>query len=243
MEITTATDSGISTRTKAFFALLLLVPAPFIGTWFGLYSTETRGTFFGQTIYVAGKIWILVLPLFWLFFVDRARPSFSPARRGGWAAGIISGLLISTGILIIWIVVGRHWIDREIVREAILAAGLGTPLHYALFAVYIFTINAVLEEYVWRWFVFRKSADLLGKAGIGAVILSALFFTLHHIIALLAQFDPLPTFLAAFGVFVGGCIWSGLYLKYRSIWPGFVSHAIVDIAIFAIGARILFFET
>lgn len=241
MEITATTDSVASVRTKAFLALLLLVPAPFIGTWFGLFSPETRGTFFGQSIYIAGKIWILTLPLLWPFFVDRDRPSFSPTCRAGFFVGIGSGLLISIGILFIWFFIGRHWIDPEIVKETALAAGLGNRLHYTLFAIYIFTINAVLEEYVWRWFVFGKSADLLTKAGIGAIVLSAFLFTLHHIIALLAQLGPLPALLAASGVFIGGCIWSGLYLKYRSIWPGFVSHAIVDIAIFAIGAQILFF--
>ena len=35
-------------------------------------------------------------------------------------------------------------------------------------------------------------------------------------------------------------IWSGCYLKYNSIWPGYLSHLFADVAIMAIGWRILF---
>jgi membrane protease YdiL (CAAX protease family) len=31
-----------------------------------------------------------------------------------------------------------------------------------------------------------------------------------------------------------------MYIKYRSIWPGYVSHALVDLCIFGLGAYIVF---
>jgi uncharacterized protein len=99
--------------------------------------------------------------------------------------------------------------------------------------------NAVLEEYVWRWFVFRKCEALVRISWL-AVLLSAALFTVHHVLALAAQFDWMITLAASAGVFLGGAVWSWCYLRYRSIWPGFVSHVIVDIAIFAIGWRLLF---
>jgi hypothetical protein len=46
--------------------------------------------------------------------------------------------------------------------------------------------------------------------------------------------------LGSCGVFLGGAAWSWLYLRYRSIWPGYVSHAIADAAIFIIGYRLIF---
>lgn len=240
MTVVCADRETKTSRTTALIGLLLLVPAPFIGTWFGLYSDEMRGSGIGQTIYAASKLWILLLPLVWLFLIDKGRPSFSPVRRGGMVAGIATGLIISIGIVAGWLLAGRHLIDPATVRETAQASGIGDPLPYALFALYICTINAVLEEYVWRWFVYRKSEQILKVAGLGAVILSALLFTIHHVLALLAQFNWLAALLASAGVFVGGCVWSGLYLRYRSIWPGFASHVIVDIAIFLLGAWILF---
>ena len=95
-----------------------------------------------------------------------------------------------------------------------------------------------MEEYVWRWFVFRKFEVLLG--GKLAVPAAALAFTAHHVIVLAAQFDWPIAVLGACGVFIGGAAWSWLYLRYRSIWPGYVSHAIADAAIFIIGYRLIF---
>ena len=229
-----------SARRFAFWALLLLVPVPTVGTWFGLFWEATRGTTLGQTVYAFSKIWILLLPVVWLLAVERKRPGWSPPRRGGFGVGVLTGVVISAGIFAAWGLFGRHLVDPALMRETARDSGLLDPRVYLLFAVYICTINAVLEEYVWRWFVFEKTTALLGRAGVAAVGLSAGFFTIHHVFALRAQFDWLPALLASAGVFIGGCVWSGLYLRYRSIWPGFVSHVIVDVAIFALGWRLLF---
>jgi uncharacterized protein len=227
-------------RWSAFLALALLVPIPTLGTWFGLYFPETRGTGLGQAIYFGAKIWILLLPLGWLLIRERKKLSLSPMQQGGWTAGIFSGIGISLLILLGWLLVGRQMIDPATMRATATTAGIGSPGSYLLFALYLCTLNALLEEYVWRWFVYSRCEDLLGRLRGAAVLLSALFFTAHHVIALLAQLPGLPALLASAGVFIGGCTWSVLYLRYRSIWPGFVSHVIIDIAILLIGASILF---
>ena len=41
-------------------------------------------------------------------------------------------------------------------------------------------------------------------------------------------------------LFAGGVAWSWLYVRYGSIWPGYLSHAIVDVAVFGTGAALLF---
>ena len=75
---------------------------------------------------------------------------------------------------------------------------------------------------------------------IAAVVLSALLFTVHHVIALRAQFGWNVTLLASAGICVGGAAWSWCYLKYRSIWPGYVSHLVVDATVFVIGWKLIF---
>jgi membrane protease YdiL (CAAX protease family) len=116
--------------------------------------------------------------------------------------------------------------------------GFGTLGKYALLGAYIIFCNSLLEEYVWRWFVFRRCEDLL--AGWLAVLASGLFFTLHHAVLLAVEFDWKVATLSSAGVFAGGAIWSFHYLRYRSVWPGYLSHAIVDVTILAIGYHILF---
>jgi membrane protease YdiL (CAAX protease family) len=111
--------------------------------------------------------------------------------------------------------------------------GIGSPGIYLAFAAYLTFVNSLLEEYVWRWFVFEQCAVLMpNKAAVPA---AALFFTLHHVLALRLQFGWLITLLGSLGVLTGGALWSGLYLRYHSIWPGYLSHVCIDLVILTIG--------
>ena len=112
------------------------------------------------------------------------------------------------------------------------------PAMYLAFAAYLTLVNSLLEEYVWRWFVQSRCALLMRPtAAIGS---AALFFTLHHVIALRAYLGWGATLAASLGVFVGGALWGWMYQRYRSVWPGFISHALVDAAIFTVGWSLLF---
>lgn len=225
---------------RSSLALLLLVPAPTFGVFLSMWFAPTAGTWVGQAAYALTKLWILAVPLYWLLVVEKGTLSWSPARRGGFGPAIALGLLISAVIVAAYLMF-QDWIDPQTVREAAERSGIATPARYIGLAIYIFTINAVLEEYVWRWFVFRQCEKIVSAmGGLIAVLLSAMFFTIHHILALAAQFEWKVTLLGSIGVFVGGAVWSWCYLRYRSIWPGYVSHAIVDGVIFVIGWRLIF---
>lgn len=223
-------------RNRAILALLLLVPAPSIGTLFGMVICPN--SLAGALIFGASKVWLFGLPLIWLRFVDRTPFSFSPSRHGGFLMGILTGLAISGFMLSMWWLTGDTFINKWFLADKVLAIGLGTPARYAGGALYWILGNSVLEEYVWRWFCVSQCEQLLPKRI--AVVCSALFFTLHHVVAVAVIFKPLTALLCAVGVFIGGAIWSMMYIRYRSVWPGYLSHAIVDLCIFGIGAAIVF---
>jgi hypothetical protein len=226
-------------RRLALVALLLLVPAPSVGVALAMMLDSTQGTLVGQGAYVLSKVWILALPLLWLKLVERQPFSWSPARKGGFGTGIALGLAISAAIVLGYWLIGRHYIDAAMLRDAVNANGIGHPAVYIAFTFgYLSLVNALLEEYVWRWFVFRQCEKLVG--GPAAVICSALFFTIHHVLALHAQMGWVPTVLGSAGVFIGGAVWSWCYLRFRSVWPGYVSHLIVDFAVFGVGWWIIF---
>ncbi len=226
---------------RPLLALILLVPAPTIGVGLAMSFAPTAGTWIGQLAYGAAKLWILAMPLCWLLFVERAALSWSPPRLGGFGAGAAIGVAVSLAILGTYALLGDRLIDPATVREAAERSGIASPGRYIALAIYIATVNAVLEEYVWRWFVFRQCERILpAMRGLVAVALSALLFTVHHVFALGAQLEGIAIVLGSLGVFAGGAIWSWCYLRYRSIWPGYVSHAIVDVAVFAIGWHLIF---
>ncbi|MCP3902503.1 MAG: CPBP family intramembrane metalloprotease [Planctomycetes bacterium] len=222
-------------RRRALLALLLLVPAPSFGVLAAMYWWPGR---VGEVIFFAAKAWMLALPAIWFLAVERQRISLSPARRGGFVVAFGLGVAISVVILGAMKLWGESWIDPEFLREEATRNGIGTKTRYLAAVAFWIFINSVLEEYVYRWFIFRQCERLM--PALPAVLVSALCFTVHHVFALLDQFDWRVTVLASVGVFIGGAIWSWLYLRYRSIWPGYLSHAIVDVAIFWIGWQIIF---
>lgn len=222
-------------RSRAILALALLVPAPSIGTLAAMVLFP--GTALGQGLFAASKLWLVAFPAVWLRLVDRERFGFSPTRNGGFVMGLACGIGLGLLVVLGWLAFGRGLIDRASFAGKMGEIGLGSLPMYLGGAAYWILVNSVLEEYVWRWFVFRKCEALAGPRA--AALMSALFFTLHHLIALRA-YCPLPVTVAcSVGVFIGGAVWSLMYARYRSIWPGYVSHAIVDLCVFGIGATML----
>jgi membrane protease YdiL (CAAX protease family) len=198
----------------------------------------TRGSTAGQFIYAVSKVWILALPIIWHVWVDQQRVQLGIPTRRGVMAGALWGVLMAAIILAGYRLFGRQVIDTEQLRSAAAQNGLDQWQRFIALALGLTFVNALLEEYVWRWFVFRKCETLM--PGALAVIIAAGLFTLHHVIALRAQMGWTPTILASMGIFTGGCVWSGLYLRYRTIWPGYISHVLADLAVFTAGWFLIF---
>ena len=225
-------------RRKALMALILLAPVPALSVLFAMVIPGVRGETVGKAIYFVAKVWIIIFPVMWLLIIDRGRLSFSPMKQGGLRLGILLGVGIFLAIMLAYWVFGKQWIDPATVRAEAESNGIAKPWIYILFVCGLSLTNSLIEEYVWRWFVFRKSEVLVGS--VGAIFLGAGLFTLHHIVALRAQMGWDATLLGSAGCFLGGAIWSWLYLRYRSIWPGYISHIFADAAIYIIGWWLIF---
>ena len=215
--------------------LLPVVLAPTIGTLSALWFWPGP---FGSTVYAGCKVVLYGLPLIiWLKSRKEHRPSFHMDRY--WMiAGLGSGALISGVILALWFLILANSTDTSALIQVISENGLDGPLKFWLFAAWLCIGNSLLEEIVFRWFVDTR----LRALGLGwALVLpvSALIFTLHHIFVLGAYFDTTLTLLGSSGVFIGGVLWSILRLKSGSLIPGWMSHALVDLAIILVGTSIL----
>jgi membrane protease YdiL (CAAX protease family) len=196
------------------------------------------GTRLGAGLFFGSKLWVLALPAVWVLAVEKGRPSLSPVRHGGLGMGFALGVGLSAIIVAAYAGLGGLLIDRALTADRLRGIGLGRVPVYLAGAAYWILVNSVLEEYVWRWFVVQQFERLAGPRL--AILLSAVGFTVHHVFAMRVYFGPLLVAVAAAGIFVGGAAWSWCYVRYRSIWPGYLSHALVDLAVFAIGYRLLF---
>jgi uncharacterized protein len=226
---------AVSKRSN-LISLALLAPAASVGVLAGMVFMP--GTTAGKIIFTLSKAWLFLFPVVWMILVDRQRPGMSPVRKGGMMAGAICGVAIGLLICGSYLAFGSRLMDSALFAERMCEVGLGSWPIFLGGALYWILVNSVLEEYVWRWFVYTRCEALVRPAT--AVVLSSLLFTAHHFIAIRVYCSLPVTLLCSAGVFTGGVVWSTLYLRYRSIWPGYLSHAIVDLAVFAIGAAVLF---
>ena len=223
-------------RRRAAIALLFLVPAPSIGTFAAMVAAP--GLPVGQGSFAASKVWLLAFPLLWCTLVERSRLAFPRPRAAGMTAGVVSGVVIAGAIVAGYLALGDHLIDPEVVREELGKVGFDSPAFYIPLAVYWCLVNSLLEEYVWRWFVFSQCARLWSLRP--AAAMAGFFFTLHHIVALQVYLDALAVAICATGVWIGGTTWSWIYGRWKNIWAAWVSHVLADIAVFAIGYVLLF---
>ncbi|MEM8494349.1 MAG: CPBP family intramembrane glutamic endopeptidase [Planctomycetota bacterium] len=238
-------DSPDGTRQgrKGFswFLLLVIAPVPLLGTtlsmvWFPEAAWAKVG--FG-----VAKVVILLAPVVWLLKIEGAKPKIPRWSNRGMVAAHVTGALIFAVIAGAYYGFAHAWIDPSVMLEKVSQFGLDRLGLYLLGALYWCTINSLLEEYFWRWFIYERLRDVLPTSSLGiglAVFVCGLLFTAHHIVALSVYFDARTTALASLGVFIGGVTWSWLYAQTRNIYAAYISHVWADVIIFWIGWQIVF---
>jgi membrane protease YdiL (CAAX protease family) len=207
-----------------------------------------------QTAVGLSKLIQFSLPLVWWFSFRRKRgEKFLAAPPGettpGYLAtfgtwrGVGEGLLF--GLVVFGVILGAFWgwfSGTEVARTAgenihrfLVRIGVTSPGHYLLLAAGYSLIHAGLEEIYWRWFVFGGLLGFLG--GLSAVGLAAASFTAHHVVILGVYFGWGSGYQVLFslGVFVGGAYWCWLFLRSGSLVGPWLSHVVVDVAIFVVG--------
>ena len=227
---------GLSATKKALLALVLILPAPLLGITASLYLPLLNNLQVGQAIWLFMKVWLILMPVLWLLYIDRGTLSWSPTNGRGVLAGLLWSIPVATVLLGIFWIAKDSLVDPE-AKQKMDALGITSPASFLIFASTMSLANSLMEEYVWRWFVFSKWKVLVGVWP--AILLSALFFTVHHVV-ILWDFGSLSlVFLGSSGLFVGGVIWGCLYNKYNSIWPGWICHVAADTTIMWIVWRII----
>jgi uncharacterized protein len=194
-----------------------------------------------QTTYTLGKIVQFAFPLVFVRFLDGAWPRLSRPRFGGLVLGLGFGVLVAGAMLGLY----HGWLaDSSVMAETPAkvhaklqeAFGVTTGLAYFGLAAFIVAAHSLLEEYYWRWFVFRRLRDQMPFGP--AALLSGLAFMAHHVVVLHVY---LPGYFwsavvpLSLGIAVGGMVWAWLYERTGSIWSSWLSHALVDATIFVIG--------
>jgi len=80
------------------------------------------------------------------------------------------------------------------------------------------------EEIFWRGFVQERLYGRLGR--VGGYLAASLIYAAIHVFGF--------NFMLFMASLICGLFWGALYLKYRSVWPGLISHAVWDVLIFVV---------
>ena len=218
-------------------AILLVAFVPSFSIVFSLILSDNERI--SQAVFFLCKLWIFMVPAIWYLKIDGKPLNFDLPSMNGLVMATATGVGMTSIIVATWLSLGDS-IDTQSMIEKLEDTGLTQSKLYIAGTIYWIFINSLLEEYVFRWFITTKWSELL-KNDFGAIILSASMFTLHHTLALhFFGFELWQTVMASFGLLSAAAIWSWLYLKYRSIWVCWLSHAICDVAVFGIGYEIIF---
>lgn len=198
-----------------------------------------------QAAYAASKVVLLLLPLLAVRLLDGSWPRPAGPTTQGMLPALAFALIVAAGIFGLYFALLRDASlfsgTSERLRHKLTEFGLTTPLRFAAFAAFVSLAHALLEEYYWRWFVFGGLRRLLPLAP--ALLLSGLAFLGNHVV-ILGVFFP-DRFLTAalplsLGVGVGGVVWAWIYDRYGSLYACWLSHAVIDVALFVVGYDLLF---
>jgi membrane protease YdiL (CAAX protease family) len=196
-------------------------------------------------LYSTSKFIQFSLPLFVLFFFSKENFRWEPLGSNKFFLGNFIGILFFVILLL------TYWglKDFSFVKEAALlifeklsALGVHRPLQFFIFSIFISVFHAFLEEYYWRWYVYRELRRSL--SALGASFFSSVAFTSHHVVVISAY---IPESVWKWGIFVfpayvfmAGFVWAFMYERTNSLALVWISHIWADIAIMGIAAMMVF---
>jgi membrane protease YdiL (CAAX protease family) len=226
-------------RDFRWFGVLFAIVFPTLITWGYFVYAARYATGIQQATYLVVKCIQFAFPLVWVWAVLRepvrcGRPDF---RGLVWGAAF-GGLVVAAGWQLF------HFVIRDTaafsaaaakIHPKIAAFGIDSAWKYAILALFYSLIHSLLEEYYWRWFVFRELRTLVPLWP--AIAVSSLAFMGHHVVVLREFFDQLPwvAWLLSAAVAVGGAFWAWLYERTGSLYSTWLSHLLIDAGIFWVG--------
>jgi membrane protease YdiL (CAAX protease family) len=236
-------DSFPSTTRRDLAAVLFALVYPTILTVVYFILLAKQPQWLQQGAYGVGKAIQFLFPLLWVIGMQRTWPHWQRPRGKDLVAGTCVGLALLIPALLMYF----QWLKPSglfdgpavEIRQKMTGLGVTSPPVFVALAAFYCVAHSMFEEYYWRWFEFGQLRRLTTFPV--ATIISALGFMSHHVFILAVYFgwtSPL-TYLFSLAVAIGGVIWAWMYERTGTLYGTWISHALVDAAIFVIGYDLL----
>ncbi|MDC0934685.1 CPBP family intramembrane metalloprotease [Pirellulales bacterium] len=232
-----------SVSRKDLAAVIFAIVLPSLVTWAYFFQADAASPQVQTTIYGLAKVVQFGFPLAWVLWMQRRRFERRPLRRDGIVAGVTFGAVVAVAAIALFRfgLSGSEVLGpaTEQIRDKIAGLGITRGWQYFLLGAFYSLCHSWLEEYYWRWFVFAQLRLHISVPA--AIAVSSLGFMAHHVLVLGKFFGPghWATWFFSFCVAVGGAAWAWLYQRTGSLVGPWLSHLLVDAAIFWIGWEIV----
>ena len=236
-------NSRAGSRVEACVLLAAAVfPSFVVWLWFGPLADSRQAV--QLFAHMTEKAVQLVLPLAWVAYCSRGSFGWPRTILAGVRFGVSFGATIAIATVLLYAIwlrpTGSLLAGVAPILQKVRGLGIDTPTRYIVWATLIALANSAMEEYYWRWFLFGRLRLFVPTWA--AIALSSVAFAAHHVIILGTFFgwNSWPMVLFSISVAVGGGVWAWLYNRSGSLLGPWLSHILIDAAIFVIGYDLIF---
>ncbi len=183
-------------------------------------------------------------PAFFTFLICRESIELPVWKRPAIVQGLLFGIAVLVGALAIYYGFMKgsavYFYLKSKVFAKVQGFGLNSLWAYGALAAFYSLAHSAMEEYYWRWFVYKRLTRTLPDSY--AIAISAVGFMAHHVVVMVVFMgltSPLA-YLHSLAVAIGGAYWAWLYGRSGNFVAVWLSHATIDLAMFVIGYDLLF---
>ena len=234
----------LSLAERIPLSLWFAMTYPFVLTVIYFIFMNGRDTGIQNTVFSSLKLIQFAFPAVFVFLVCRESIELPVWKKPAMRLGVVFGILILVAALGLYFGLLKGTAPYMHLKSKVLGKvegfGLASAGAYAAFAIFYSVIHSGMEEYYWRWFVYKRLAKSVPDCL--AICFSSIGFMAHHVVIMVVFFgltSPLA-YLFSMGVAVGGAFWAWLYGRSGNFIAVWLSHAIVDTALFIIGYDLIF---
>ncbi|MBZ0114659.1 MAG: CPBP family intramembrane metalloprotease [Thermoanaerobaculia bacterium] len=222
--------------------LIVTLLWPTLATWYYFFYLADRPGV--SAAYLGAKLFQAILPLIGWYLLAMPRAATVGPSRKGVLQGLMWGGILGGSVLLAYFTFLRGSAllatAPEQIGSRLNAFGANSPIGFVTIALVLSGAHSLFEEYYWRWFVFGALRDRMSLPV--ALVFSSLAFASHHFLVIdrfLGRENLWATLPFGLAVAGAGAIWSLLLVRYRSLIPGWISHALVDGAVMLVGYSLL----
>ncbi len=236
-----AKPSGFARGDRIVLGVAMVLPLVITWVYFVLLSGSHPALQRGVAI--VGKSVQFALPVVWVGLICRERLGWIAATWRGVSGGFGFGLLVFVTMIVGWHQVleprGELQAAADEIRTKVIELGVDSLVGYLALGIFYSLVHSLLEEYYWRWYVFGRLRRYVSVNW--AILLSSIAFASHHVILLTTYFGWFSpwTWFFSVSVAVGGAFWAWLYQRSGSLYGPWISHLLIDAAIFLIGFQMM----